>query len=106
MPKLKRRKKAAPPPGHRPICAECGEDWPCEHQRNEYEVKAFASRLARQCHHCGEEIELRHSSVMFGGPSLDDPEIIGIKFHYAKSRRPACYRAAMAYQERLREARS
>lgn len=39
--------------GHRAICAECGTNWPCQHERVESEASQILFRSRNACHTCG-----------------------------------------------------
>ncbi len=84
-------------PEHAPVCGNCGEDWPCRHERIERKARAFARDLEDMCHHCGRPIGLTMHE-QFGGPALDGSGVVGPKFHTAKSRFPACAAAASLYR--------
>lgn len=64
-------------PEHAAHCGRCKEPWPCEHEQNDREARAFAMRLDRLCSHCGQEIlpgskqhQLRRSEVSHGQAPL------------------------------------
>lgn len=84
-------------PEHAPVCGNCGEDWPCRHERIERKARAFARDLEDMCHHCGRPIGLTMHE-QFGGPALDGSGVVGPKFHTAKSRFPTCATAAKHYR--------
>lgn len=39
--------------GHRAICADCGTEWPCHHERVEKEAAAILFDSQHACHICG-----------------------------------------------------
>lgn len=42
--------------GHREICAECGTEWPCQHERVEREAKQILWESSHSCHTCRRSI--------------------------------------------------
>jgi hypothetical protein len=38
---------------HRPVCAECGDSWPCFEERHAKALAAFNRQLNSMCHKCG-----------------------------------------------------
>lgn len=80
-------------PPHRPICAECGELWPCREERLECEARRFTEQLDDQCAHCGEPIRGAWSESFFDG-------VTRRRYHTAKKYRgPDGRRCAAALAE-------
>lgn len=76
---------------HHPYCGECGELWPCRHQRQYAEEALLLHKLEDVCAHCGQ---------MIGGSwnaSINDGAVRR-RYHIAKKYRAGGMRCADALE--------
>jgi hypothetical protein len=92
-------------PEHYPVCAECGEPWPCpeidivlELQKQAAVMDDLESIMPGCCWGCREPITSRQSSVTFEGENLLLPGAPPPVFH--TRRKPGCLGEAMRYEEK------
>lgn len=52
---------------HHPVCADCGEPWPCREQRLDTAARQFAYELDRSCAHCGNPLGSAWSETFYDG---------------------------------------
>lgn len=89
-------------PDHYPVCAQCGQPWPCRGHDIERTVRAEAAELDRVtsippgcCWECGQPVTRRQRAVTFDGENLLLPGAAPAMFHL---RRKRCAAAAAAYE--------
>lgn len=53
---------------HHPVCAQCGELWPCRHVHAAREARRFAGRMRMTCVCCGKQVASRYGQVVTQTP--------------------------------------
>jgi len=89
---------------HYPVCADCGEPWPCpeigitrEVRKNAAEVERLAAIMPGCCWACGEPVTARHSAIAFEGENLLLPGAPPPVFHLRV--KGGCRSAARDYED-------
>lgn len=91
-------------PAHYPVCAECGEPYPCpeiginrEVRKNSAEMERLAAIMPGCCWACGEPVTGRQASAVFEGENLLLPCGPPPVFHLRRG--SGCRAAAMKYEQ-------
>lgn len=58
---------------HHPVCAQCGELWPCRHVYAAREARRFARRMQETCVCCGKQVGSRYARLVSQTP--DGPAV-------------------------------
>lgn len=94
---------------HHPVCATCGEPFPCrevdaakEAARQMVKVEKLMAIGPGCCWHCGEPITSRQVALSFTGENLLLPGAPSPSFHQRKT--GGCLYAAKEYEKKWREA--
>jgi hypothetical protein len=93
-------------PAHHPVCAACGELYPCRHLEIDEAAEAGLAKLAEMesvlpgcCWHCREPVTSRQKQISFPGENLLLPGGPPPVFHL-RDGKPYCGSAALVYERR------
>jgi len=93
-------------PAHHPVCAECGELYPCRHLEIDRladaglaELENLEAILPGCCWHCREPVTERQKSITYPGDNLLLPGAPPPLFHLRNSAPHYCATAAIGYEK-------